>query len=449
MIQHIPDIATGIRESADFKRLQQTMNEHLKNLNSSFKGKNKDAQALKEHYQQLQRSIKHFRDKLNKMLDELEKKTSTRLDEIYAKLDGKLGENIRKVKIICDEVQSMLITMKDDAKYTETSAFIAYKKCQDKLTDTDSLLDEMNKKEYAINFKGNTEIEKYFSSLVAFGEFHSGLADTDGQHVDAYKVWGRKEHKISVKSDRKANEIWGCCQLPDGTFVLTDSSNQKVKVLNDQLNLQSSMDISPMFPNDVCHISDLEVAVSTGGNNRREIWFINTKFGQLTLTERRKLDHLCGGIAYKMGCLYVSSNTALYVYTQAGKLLNKLYEDTAGSNTIFNFALSHDGKRIYITNMDKHQLITLDSHGNKLATFTDQKLKRPTGICVAANSTVFVCGYDTATVMQVDGNGKNKLAFMATYSEGIYAPYSLTFVSNPPRLIVGQVKESILVFNLI
>ena len=448
-VQHIPHIALGVRETDDFKRLQVTMNEHLRKLDDFTRERTDDIDKLTNLHHLAQESLQKLREKINKLIDKLEKDCACRLEEMYKKLDERLHEKITKGMLIREQMQILLTTMKEEENYAETLAFLAYKKSQDKLLESDDLLNSMGKSQFTISFKANPEVESCLAQLETLGELQTGVQDWVKEQDHVYKVTGSKAHKISVKSDKKVNEIWGGCQLTDGSFVLADTGNQKVKLLNSQFILKSCMDISPMYPNSVCQISAQEVAVSTGcDNDRKEIWLISTKNGWLTLNDRLKLDHICGCIAFRNGHLFVSSNTALYVYTQSGHVISKLHEDTSGKVTIHNFAISHDGRRIYITNMDKHQLITLDASGNKLATFTDPKLKRPTGICIAPNRTIFVNGYDTATVMQVDSNGKTKLSTVANHAEGVYGPYSLMFVQNPSRLLVGQVSDTILSFEL-
>ncbi|XP_052782259.1 uncharacterized protein LOC128218593 [Mya arenaria] len=132
----------------------------------------------------------------------------------------------------------------------------------------------------------------------------------------------------------------------------------------------------------------------------------------------------------------------------SGKKVKKLYEDKSGSQTVDKSAISYDGKTIYITNYDEHQLITLDNNGNKLALLTDPDMKKPTGVHVTPAGHVFVCCYDSGTVLQVDKDGEKKLATLARKEDGLYGPGDLFFSSSTSSLIVGGEKDTLLVIKI-
>lgn len=449
-VKHLPEVAKGIRDTKDFKQLQEATAKQVEKLKTITKDRERLVHSFKDISDNIQTELDEFHDKLAKLLRKLHTNATQQLEKISNNVNVKLNNDIGSCNEENETAMTLLKIMKDEEDHPETSAFIAYKKCKDKLLDMYDMTETMTKDDIKIIFEANTKLEAFLNSLTMLGDIKTGLDNCDsGKQANVYQITAKKEHLIAISSDRMANEIWGSCQLPDGSFVIIDTKNQKVKLLTEQFGIRNVMDISPMYPNDVSYVGESVVAVSAGGGNgRHEVWYIDTRNDLLVLSERLKFDHICGGIVFRNGLLYLASATDLYVYTRNGKLVEKLYSDTSGHLNIFHFAVSYDGQRIYLTNMDRHQLITLDGQGNRLVTFSDLELKRPTGVCVAANRTVFVCSYDKATVIQVDANGRRKLATIATYANGIYAPYSLTFVKKPLMLIVGQVKDSILEFDL-
>ncbi|KAH3750131.1 hypothetical protein DPMN_184648 [Dreissena polymorpha] len=128
-------------------------------------------------------------------------------------------------------------------------------------------------------------------------------------------------------------------------------------------------------------------------------------------------------ISYNQGDLYVTSGTALYLYNEGSMsrfiLKKTLYEDTSGVKTAQNM------------------LITLAMDGTLLSTLTDPQLVGPKGLHVTPTGQVLVCGIRSHTVIQVDREGKKKMATLASEKDGISYPVSICYNTNSHHIIVG------------
>ncbi|KAH3749461.1 hypothetical protein DPMN_183959 [Dreissena polymorpha] len=82
-------------------------------------------------------------------------------------------------------------------------------------------------------------------------------------------------------------------------------------------------------------------------------------------------------------------------------------------------AVSPTGDKLYIANLSKHNLLTLAKDGSVLAIFTDHALKNPRCVHVTPAGQVLVCGYQSNIILQVDDEGKRKLAILATKEDGL------------------------------
>ncbi|KAH3749056.1 hypothetical protein DPMN_183546 [Dreissena polymorpha] len=71
--------------------------------------------------------------------------------------------------------------------------------------------------------------------------------------------------------------------------------------------------------------------------------------------------------------------------------------------------------------------------GTLISTFTDPKLQRPWGVHVTLAGQVFVCGNTSHTAIQVDHEGKKKLAQI----DGVTYPISVWVNTNIEQIIVG------------
>ena len=99
-------------------------------------------------------------------------------------------------------------------------------------------------------------------------------------------------------------------------------------------------------------------------------------------------------------------------------------------------AVSPTGDMIYVTT-NADTLLTLNSDGTLISTFTDTELRRPWGVHVTPAGQVLVSGYDSHTVIQVDFEGKKKLTTLATQKDGINLPVSVCYNTKSDSVIVG------------
>ncbi|KAH3748985.1 hypothetical protein DPMN_183474 [Dreissena polymorpha] len=81
--------------------------------------------------------------------------------------------------------------------------------------------------------------------------------------------------------------------------------------------------------------------------------------------------------------------------------------------------------------------------------FTDPALAKPIGVIVTPSGQVLVCGgkYPNFYIIQLDSEGKRKLATLATDMDGIVNPWSVCYNRHTACIIVGLHKNSIQVFN--
>ncbi|XP_052260019.1 uncharacterized protein LOC127864423 isoform X2 [Dreissena polymorpha] len=302
---------------------------------------------------------------------------------------------------------------------------IASRKCIDKIQQVVSYLDENSVKlecsvlqqtiqgteQYIVRLSGlgrlkesmkaHTDIEQYLSKL-------SGLMRVVGPNY-VFTVQGKSRHTVRIPSDSESCSITAICVLPDGQVLLADRNNKKVKLLNQQYHAVSHLDVRAKSQ-DICQITPSEVAVAVTYRNIHEVQFITVIQGQLTLGKMFQLQHGC---------------------------------------TVDKCAVSPTGDRLYITSYRQNKLLTLARDGTLLATYTDPALDGPYGLHVTPAGQVLVCGWGSNTVLQVDSEGKSKLATLATQEDGVSYPWSVCYSSTTSSIIVGQWwGDNILVFRV-
>ncbi|XP_052781230.1 uncharacterized protein LOC128217853 [Mya arenaria] len=456
-IHPIPDVAKGIQRNIEFQQIPKKIAELEKQFELMKEARMKNTTSLKKTRAAISDELKTIRKKINDIIDKIERATLQDVDGIIAKLEKNIKKDIETCDKMTIELQNMIAAVQTKSKSSESKSYIAYRKSQDMISRANDHLRGISVIEcYNVTFQANNLIEELLSAVKTFGAIEEQTVMTkqrkdplsDPNHV--FSVAAYKEYNVEMSDGEGECVILGICELPSGEFVIADRNNCKVKLLDKEYRVLDHCDV-PEYQRDVCHIDGNEVAVcvDSGYADRRGLYFINATKGKLVYTSKLSFTHRCYAAAHHGGQLYISSGNALYVYTMSGQKVKMLYEDKFGRMTVRKCGISNDGKTIYITNSGKHKLITLDNKGNKLDLLTDPDMKHPTGVHVTPAGHVFVCCKDSNTVLQVDKDGKKKLATLARKEDGLNLPQELFFSSRTSSLIVGGWNGTLLVIKLI
>ncbi|KAH3873639.1 hypothetical protein DPMN_036876 [Dreissena polymorpha] len=112
---------------------------------------------------------------------------------------------------------------------------------------------------------------------------------------------------------------------------------------------------------------------------------------------------------------------------------------TVFHTTVTSCAVSPDGDRIYVTKENSQQLVTLSRDGKVISSLTVPALSSPVllpGLHVTDSGQVLVCGYYTDTIVQVDRDGRQRLAEVIT--KDVTRPMSVYYSKHTGSIIVGM-----------
>ncbi|XP_052769092.1 uncharacterized protein LOC128209200 [Mya arenaria] len=237
--------------------------------------------------------------------------------------------------------------------------------------------------------------------------------------------------RVELRKDGPAGHIYGITVLTKGDIILINSGIGRLNLLSTDYKVVDHVSV-PEMPLGICAVSDNQVAVCT---SQKKILFFDVEDSKLLKMEREiELTHDCNHVAYMTEHLYIASDYTVYQYTRTGQRVREIYTaDGLGWNRV---AVSRS--RLYITNYNENKLVTVDMEGQVLATLVDTDLDRPTGVCVSPSGQVFVCGYISNTILQVDSQGQQKLATLANKNDDVSCPQSMHFDSRTSSLLVGQ-----------
>ncbi|KAH3802905.1 hypothetical protein DPMN_156702 [Dreissena polymorpha] len=419
-----------------------TIREELNKLHSFREG---SIQSVEVSYTERLQEIREVRQKLNAALDALEKTTLKELDDLRTSLKTQLHTDLENCNKLMEDLNKLSEAVLElCGKNNPDMSFIANRKGMDKIKQSEGFLKEnWVKVASTLSFQDNTYIEQYLFKHLVLGKIVQRAQSLTalGNPNQVLNVKQTKEYDIGIPNDSETtSNIIGICVISCDKLIVADGSCQMVNLLDNHYKVISHCDVR--VSGDICQISASEVAVTAAEGKTYGIQFISLHSGKLLKGRRLELRHLCDGIAHHDGHLYVTSRSALYKYSLTGELEKKLYEDLSGGITVGQCAVSPTGDKIYVTDYNRHQLLTLSRDGTLLSTFTDHELQNSLGVHVTPAGQVLVCGYSSNTIIQVDEEGKRKLGTIAKQKDGLNGPVSVCSNSATNSVIVGQYYQT-------
>ncbi|XP_052235683.1 uncharacterized protein LOC127847672 isoform X1 [Dreissena polymorpha] len=430
----------------------QTVLVELKKLQNYW---DTNMQSLQVSYNKQLHEIGQTRQKINTILDEIENTTLKELEDKMTTLKASVNTNVDNCSKLQNELTRLRDTIHDivDKGKAELS-FIASKKCLEKINQSETYLKEnLVQVESSLTFHVDSDFQQHLSKLSGLGRIVvctcTQAVPLPGAPNKVLAVQGKSEYDVSIASDVKNRfDIRAICVLSNDQILVADYTNKRVKLLDHQYQVVGHCDLNA-YQFDMCRITSSEVAVAVDVDQKNEVQFVSVNDGRLVKGRKLRFKHPCYGIAHNLQYLYLTSGTALYKYSMSGDLLIKLYENKSYPLTVNKCAVSPSGDKIFVTNYSHSKVLTLDRDGTVFHTFTDPDLKVPEGIHMTALGQVLVCGEASSTILQLDGEGKKKLATLATRRDGLDRPLSVSYNRNTASIIVGQTcVTNILVIKL-
>jgi hypothetical protein len=224
--------------------------------------------------------------------------------------------------------------------------------------------------------------------------------------VSSFEIKRIRSYNVKVKSDKNSCYIRSACCMEDGTIILADLYNRKLKRLHCFNHTVTAYCDLPKKPSQVCMINNAQVAVTMP--LKKEVHFISTERKMKTI-KKINTDFECYGLAYTNNNLYISDgDTSVYVYTLSGRKLNKFSKDPSGQKLfadIYSLAVSKDATRIYVADYE-NGLIVLDHNGQVITSFNDERLKGASCCYFTEAGSVLVSGFESNNVLQFTCDGE-------------------------------------------
>jgi hypothetical protein len=170
---------------------------------------------------------------------------------------------------------------------------------------------------------------------------------------------------------------------------------------------------------------------------------IVTTEGPLKVAREIKTDHVCLGLGYRNGKLYVTdSRKTVYVYNKTGTMLIQFSKDQSGYNlfdNIYSLTVTQDGERMYVAD-SKYGLVVLSKEGKLHGKYEPSNLRNAWGICETDSGEILVCGESSNNIVQFSPNGE-VIGEILTSDGKAGGCQAVCYDHNHQRLIVGRYRR--------
>ncbi|XP_045165144.2 uncharacterized protein LOC123529035 [Mercenaria mercenaria] len=469
-IFYIPDFIQNNADTSDPQAIYQELDSTTDVLEDQHKEVQLEKERLQKSKDQSLKKMKEFRVEINQHLDQLEQKSTADIEGKYKPKLDKLDEQmdaIQKKKVKVSSAKDDLSTAGENV----SQVFVSTKKGKIAADDALKYVDEIKRdikgknEEFIpertltsllkeLNLLGQlTETDtgcyqpKQKASVVTSGENSSKKQTGKASQNDCktlIKVIEKKNYNIRIPSDKEECNIYSVCDLDDGTIILADYGNKKLKRVDSlTYTVTNYCNVSGQLYQ-VCKISNQEVAVSCGLYKYIQFVSLGSK---MVPTKQIKTDHRCYGLAYAAGHLCISDDTSVYIYTVSGSKLQRFNPFQSGQRLFsdtYSLAVSNDGSKIYVADLD-FGLISFDRNGKVLGKFNGPELGQASDVCTTNNGSVLGCGYRSKNVLQFTPDCKKigeVLKCDAACSSVCYDP-------KQSKIIVGCCNNNIDVYKVV
>ncbi|XP_053390418.1 uncharacterized protein LOC128553310 [Mercenaria mercenaria] len=434
-VKSIDDITTSLVQQNDIQRLQFETKAVHDQLVAANKKKQKNVASLEVQRSDILHNIQDIENTIVEYIGKLKREAVESLNKTCSEVNGKLESEISLMANTITEVDKSKGILQTVNRVDARQQFVQIKLIERTVKDAKELFEESESEGTRIaRFTENADLRSILTTVTDLGRVES-LSENQKQITPRqYKIKAKKELNVRMRNDNKTCYIIDLCLLQDGTVVLTDYSNRKIKRLDTNFSIKDAFDVT-FNPTAICCTAKNEIAVKLSNDT---VQFISV--GQI-LSVLRNISVAgvsCCGMAYLAGELWVSNESSVNVYNTSGTLLKSINKIVNGQS-IFKSSpkrMSVRGVTVIVTD-GSDGAVCLGRDGTVKSELRDGRLKNCIGVCVSADGTVFLSGYNSKNFVMFSGDGKCQGELSTKETDLLYV-FSLCYVNQRNCLILAR-----------
>ena len=454
-------------------------NELIETITSLAESREEDLNNLTLEAKDCRDRAKQFREELSIKLESMEAKTLSEIDILETQETNTITQQLDTCKAArnsLDADRRNLILAKE--RNDRQSIFVYNIQLSQTMKSLTTTTEEITKEVYqphisfecnpAITITGDQDLGtvKWHTTRIPHHKGFDAIAgDQDlgtvkchttripqQKDFDEMSVTARNQVNVMVPSDARDASITGPAFLSSGQLILCDGYNNKLKLLDENLQMKESIDV-PGRPGDIAVVNQHQVILTFP--EQQYLRFIQVT-PSLALGHTVDLGMQCYGVTVSRESIYIlfsesgEGKIGIYDLTGKKKRIFGPYNGKDGKELIkwpFYIAVSNDEKIFVSGESPTPTVYCLESSGNVLYTVSNPSLTNCRGIIVDENENLLVCDVFSYKVFLITQDGKEVREFL-TKKDGLYRPFTVSFRRSDGTLVVVGHHNNILVFTL-
>lgn len=411
----------------------------MKHYLSKLKSRRQDdKKKLQSETETAVKEVEDFRKLIDWVLDRMERKGKEYIEKRYKELNKLINEEIIRCEEMITSLEKVKSVWKSSGKKMSVENFVNMKKGQQTMKKAQMLCDGMKSRaaREMVKFTVDPKVEKFASNLAWFGKDRTYLSfEQPLSFPHLYQIKQENQFDIKVKGDKHVCSIIDICQLQDGTLLVVDAANRRVKQLDVLYQLVDSCDI-PGDPVAVCDVCDGKAAVALDIGTGTVVQYIEVK-NDLDVGSSFTIPTQCTSLACSIDTLYVSTGNSICTYTIAGDLIQEIYNGMSVGRTV----LTQDSEKIIFIAGDG-KLFALNKSGEMLA---EIKIENAlvNSIAVDRNGQIFISVFDSHSVVQYN-HDLQELGVVVGPHTGVRNPQAIAFDHIHNRLVLAMKSKNMI-----
>ena len=278
---------------------------------------------------------------------------------------------------------------------------------------------------------------------------------TDKPKVVTKKVFQRvgKKFSVKLKEDARDCSISGSGFLPNGSLILADYDNKRIKLFNENLKNLSHLDLK-IYPQNLCtRAQEFEAYVTFNDNFQNGIQVVCIKEdNSLSVIRTIKMRDSCYGISSNNGGLAVMVNNPsgwqIHLITLTGNLKAKVIPESDVKSLFVRpdyLTVTRDLK-LLVSDRGNNSVYCFNTRGKLL--FRNSRLRQPMAIAIDnadSGGSIFVAS--PGMVHQLNMSGERIAALMSQDEIG-FPPICLSYDADDSLLVVAGQSNFMMAYRL-
>ncbi|XP_060588521.1 uncharacterized protein LOC132743935 [Ruditapes philippinarum] len=423
------------------KKTLEDLNVENANLKKMLETRIHERERLMKDKQEALLKLKDFRREIELKLDKHEQTSIEQIESKCNVIAEKINAEIKVLETVQKDVEHAEDRMVScDADNNISQAFVSSKigkraigaaiKCREEKATVKHVID--------FEFKRNENI------MICLNE--TGNLGNLCQSNEIYKVKKKRTFNVRHQSDTQTCYIYSACELGDGSIILADNNNKKLKRIDSKFTNTDVCEL-PVSPYQICTINTHDVAAICA--NGQTVYFVSFA-KEPRRTKEINIAFGSYGIAYALSNLYIAdSKTTVFVYDRNGTKLKQFTNNQTGQplfDNIYNMTVNTDGSRIYVADTT-FGIVALKEDGTLQGKYNCDELGSVRRVCVADNGNILACGYDNNCILQLPKDGE-KLGNVLSLDDTKVGCRSLLYLNKKNELVVGRDDDNIDIYEL-